>query len=451
MKIHFIGIGGIGVSALAQYYLAKRHTVSGSDLRASEITEQLQAQGITISTGDPNPSLVTQDIDLVVFSPAIPENHAERQAALRQGIEQLSYPQALGRLTREHTTITVSGCHGKSTTTSMIGILLAKARLNPTVIVGTKVKEFESSNFRMGGYPDTKYKIQDTKYLVIEADEHFGSFLNYNPTIAVVTNIERDHLDYYKTLGNIKETFKTFIAKLPKEGTLVINKDDAEAKTIVPKKHPYKTTWYTTKGKDAKALAPIMRLPGQHNLSNAMATLQVARILNIPDKVSFTALSAYQGSWRRFEIFSLKNPKPYTLISDYGHHPTEVRVTVQAAREKWPAKKIWLVFQPHQYQRTYYLWKDFVQVLSTLPVEKLILLDIYDVAGREETSIKKKVSSEKLAKAIDALYSPTIQQVEHYLQRNLQGGEIVMVMGAGDIYNLTLALTREHPKGKIQV
>src|SRR3989338_2917817 len=335
MKIHFIGIGGIGVSALAQYYLAKRHTVSGSDLRASEITEQLQAQGITISTGDPNPSLVTQDIDLVVFSPAIPENHAERQAALRQGIEQLSYPQALGRLTREHATITVSGCHGKSTTTSMIGILLTRAGLDSTVIVGTKVKEFGNSNCRVG----------KGKYLVIEADEHFGSFLNYSPTIAVITNIERDHLDYYKTLGNIKKAFKAFIAKLPKGGTLVINKDDKEAKTIVPRKHPYAVAWYTTRDKDAKHLTSVMRLPGKHNVSNAMAALRVARTLGVTDKVSFASLSSYQGSWRRFETFKLQTPKPYTLVSDYGHHPTEIKVTVQAAREKWPKKKIWLVFQ----------------------------------------------------------------------------------------------------------
>lgn len=447
MKIHFIGIGGIGVSALAQYYLAKGHIVSGSDLRSSEITEQLQSKGIKISTGDPNPNLVTQDIDLVIFSPAVQENHAERRSALQQGIEQLSYPQALGRLTSEHTTITVSGCHGKSTTTAMIGILLTKAGLDPTVIVGTKVKEFNNSNCRVG----------KGKYLVIEADEHFGSFLNYSPTIAVVTNIERDHLDYYKTLGNIKKAFTTFIAKLPKEGTLVINKDDKEAKTIVPKKHPYKIIWYTTKDKDAKTLAHTMRLPGEHNVSNAMSALQVARILNIPDKISFASLSSYQGSWRRFEIFSVKNPKPYILVSDYGHHPTEIKVTVQAARKQWPKKKIWLVFQPHQYQRTYYLWKDFVQILSTLPIEKLILIDIYDVAGREEGSIKEKVSSAKLIKAIqkqkpryEILYTPTILTAEEFLKKNIRGQEVVMIMGAGDIYNLTLALTKKHPKGKIK-
>ena len=322
----------------------------------------------------------------------------------------------------------------------MIGILLWRAGLDPTVIVGTKVKEFGNSNCRVG----------KGKYLVIEADEHFGSFLNYSPTIAVITNIERDHLDYYKTLGNIKKAFKAFIAKLPKGGTLVINKDDKEAKTIVPRKHPYAVAWYTTRDKDAKHLTSVMRLPGKHNVSNAMAALRVARTLGVTDKVSFASLSSYQGSWRRFETFKLQTPKPYTLVSDYGHHPTEIKVTVQAAREKWPKKKIWLVFQPHQYQRTFYLWKDFVKVLSTLPVERLILTDIYDVAGREGEGLYKKVSSAKLARTLqerkleyEVLHIPTLLETEKFLRKTIRGQEVVMVMGAGDIYNLTLKLTKE--------
>ncbi len=331
----------------------------------------------------------------------------------------------------------------------------------------------------MGGIPDNRYPPSPRlrragKILVIEADEHFASFLNYWPKIIVLTTIEADHLDYWKTLKNLLKGFKQYTTHIPQDGTLVVNKDDRNIQKILNPK--YKIQKYSSEQPEAKKLRKILKIPGEHNVSNALAALAVARILGIKDTTSFKALGQFHGTWRRFEIFDLKigNCK-LKIVSDYGHHPTEVKVTVQAAREKWPAssagrpgKKIWLIFQPHQYQRTYYLWKNFIRVLSTLPVEKLILTDIYDVAGREETSIKKKVSSEKLVKAIEncklkianypVVYISTLSAIESYLKQNLKGGEVVMVMGAGDIYNLTLrlcsgqalALTRKHLKGKIQ-
>src|SRR3989338_3892083 len=276
MRIHFIGIGGIGVSALARYYLTRGHIVSGSDLVETEITQALKGKGAVISIGPHQAGNVPFNADRACYSPAVQRTNPEREEAERIGERRsgaarvdlssesenhfavLSYPEAIGELTKSHYVVAVSGTHGKSTTTAMIGLILERAGLDPTVIVGTKVKEFGNSNCRIG----------EGKYLVIEADEHFGSFLNYSPTIAVITNIERDHLDYYKTLGNIKKAFKAFIAKLPKEGSLVINKDDKEAKTIVPQHHPYNVAWYTTRGADAKKLASAMRLPGKHNVSN---------------------------------------------------------------------------------------------------------------------------------------------------------------------------------------
>ncbi len=473
MKIHFIGIGGIGVSALAKYYLTKGYQVSGCDLVASETTEQLEKMGAQVCIGLPAKTRCFElqqksydrrksvgTFDQIIYSPAVPQNHPELLKTKNYKLKTLSYPEALGELTKIYDTIAISGTHGKSTTTSMIGLLLIKAGLNPTVIVGTKLKEFGNSNFRMGGYPDTKYQIRDTKYLVIEADEHFASFLNYWPKIIVLTTIEADHLDYWKTLKNLMRGFQKYISRLPQNGVLVANKDDKNIRALLRSKDNNFPTavgkllhWFSLKQREATELRKILKVPGEHNVSNALAALAVARVLGIKDATSFRALREFQGTWRRFETFTLRQAqgRPYTLVSDYGHHPTEIQVTVKAAREKWPVKKIWLVFQPHQYQRTYYLWKDFVKVLSTLPVEKLILTDIYDVAGREETSIKKKVSSQKLVedtknyqlktKNFDILYIPTIQQVEQYLKHNLQGGEVVMVMGAGDIYNLTLALT----------
>ncbi|MBI2113301.1 MAG: hypothetical protein HYT50_01865, partial [Candidatus Wildermuthbacteria bacterium] len=374
------------------------------------------------------------------YSPAVPKTHPERE----NDIPQQSYPEALGELTRSHYTIAISGTHGKSTTTSMIGLLLVHAGLDPTIIVGTKLKELDPSQSS-----GSNCRVGKSKYLVIEADEHFASFLNYSPAIAVLTTVEADHLDYYKTLANILKTFKKYILRVPKNGYAVANKDDINTKKILA---GYKgdIAFYSPKQKEAARLRKNLKIPGEHNVANALAALAVARILKIPDAKSFSSLLRYQGAWRRFEIFKVKTPKPfgaaqgkpYTLVSDYGHHPTEVRVTVEAARKKWKKEKLWLVFQPHQYLRTHLLWKDFVQVLSHLPVDKLILADIYDVAGREEKNAKQKVSSEKLAKFCNALYIPGAKQIEEYLEKNLTGGEIVMVMGAGDIYNLTIRLTR---------
>jgi len=269
MKIHFIGIGGIGVSALAQYYLAKRHQVSGSDLASSEIIELLKKKGAKILTGKHQAKNLPKNADLVVYSPAVQLDNSELIEAKKCRIKCQSYPEALGELTKQYYTIAISGTHGKSTVVAMIGLILAKAGLDPTVILGTKLKEFGNSNFRMG----------KSKYLVIEADEWQASFLNYWPKIIVLTNIEREHLDYYKNLKDILRTYKEFISHLPKEGIVVTSKNL----------------------KGTEKLRKILKVPGKHNLSNALLALKTARVLKIPDKISFKALSEYKGAWRRFE------------------------------------------------------------------------------------------------------------------------------------------------------
>ena len=442
LKIHFIGIGGIGVSALARYYLEKGAKVTGSDLVSSEITEALKKMGAKIFIGPHLARNVLAHTDLVVYSPAVPRDNPELEGAKKLRIKCQSYPEALGELTKKYFTIAVSGTHGKSTTTAMIGLLLTKAGFDPTVIVGTKVKEFGNSNYRAG----------KSKYLVIEACEYDESFLNYYPNIIVITNIEAEHLDYFKTFNNVLKAFKKFVKKLPKDGILIVD----EAKASSPRfarlrlarvnEKKYKKT-----EKDAVKLRRVLKVLGEHNISNALSALAVARALKIPDKVSCQALSEYKGSWRRFEIIKILSPKPYTLISDYGHHPTQIKATLQAARDKWPDREIWCVFQPHQYQRTFYLFKDFVKVFRQAPVDKLIITDIYDVAGREEKEIKKKVNSEKLVKAINknwVTYLPK-KEIINYLKKNLRGGEMVVVMGAGDIYNLVTNLTEKRRRKKI--
>ncbi len=414
LKIHLIGIGGIGISALARYYLAQGHQLSGSDLASSEITQALKKKGVSFG------GIGYRQTDLVVYSPAVPENNPELKKARESGIKCLSYPQALGELTKKYFTIAVSGTHGKSTTSVMIGIILVKAGLDPTVIVGTKVKEFGDSNYRMG----------KSKYLLIEADEHFGSFLNYWPKIIVLTNIEKDHLDYYKNFKNLTRTFQKYISHLPKDGTLIMNKSLGVTIPTAVKNVRH----FSLEQKNAKKLKNILKVPGEHNIANALAALAAARALKISDKISFRALSEFRGCWRRFEIIR-RNP---IIVSDYAHHPTEIKATLRAAREKWPKKEIWCVFQPHQYQRTYYLFNDFVKVLRQAPVDKIIITDIYDVAGREEKKIKKKVGAEKLAKAVKnskVIYLAK-DKIINYLKKNLGGREVVIIMGAGDIYKL---------------
>ena len=433
-KVHFIGIGGIGVSALARYYLKKGCNISGSDLVDSEITKALKKLGAKIFIGKHKAKNLAKDVDLVIYSPAVPKDNPELLKAKNYKIETKSYPQALGELTKKRFTIAVCGSHGKSTVTAMIGLILTKAKLDPTVILGTKLKEFGNSNCRVGR----------GKYLVIEADEYKESFLNYWPKIIVLLNIEYDHPDYFKNLAHYTKAFEKFTLHLPKNGILVANKDDKNTKKLISKlkkkKVRFKIETFSLKDKKTKILKKILKIPGEFNVSNALSALKVAKILKIPEKVALKALSQFKGTWRRFDVKIAKlGGKRFVLINDYGHHPTQVRETIRAAREKFKKKKIILIYQPHQYQRTFFLFDDFVKVFREIPTTQTIITDIYTVKGRESKKIMKKVSSQKLVKATNrenTIYLPK-RKIINYLKRNLKGGEVVIFMGAGDIYELS--------------
>jgi len=447
MKIHFIGIGGIGVSALARYYFKKGNQVSGSDLVSSEITQALKKLGVKIFIGKHKAQNLVKDVDLVVYSPAISRDNPELKKARQLRIKRrnnelgiMSYPEALGELTKKHFTIAVSGTHGKSTTTAMIALILIKAGLDPTVIIGTKMKELDlpagGSNCRVG----------KNRYLIIEADEWQASFLKYFPQIIVLTSIEKEHMDFFKDLNHVRKVYKEYISHLPKNGVLIANKDYKEVFKISQRfAKSINCQFYSLKQKEAKKIKNLLQVPGEHNVSNALAALTVARTLKIPDKISFKALSEYKGTWRRFEIIQ---KKPFILISDYAHHPTKVRVTLKAAREKFPEKKIWCIYQPHQYQRTFYLWDDFIKVFKKAPVDKLIITDIFDVAGREKKEIKKKINSKKLVKAVNKSCSIYLkkEKIVSFLKENVKRGEVVIIMGAGDIYLLDRKLTKRENK-----
>jgi len=442
-KIHFIGIGGIGVSALAKYYLKKGWQVSGSDLSFSEITDDLKNQGARISVGKHKAKSLSKDTDLVIYSPAVSKNNLELVAAKRFGIKYLSYPQALGQLTREYYTIAVSGTHGKSTTTAMIGLLLKEAKLDPTVIVGTKVREFNNFTPHLPTSRDgagSNCRMGESKYLVIEADEWQASFLNYSPKIIILTNIEREHLDYYKNLSHILNTYRKYLRRLSKEGILIANKDDKNVYKLAKENKKLKVIFYSLKQKETGKVKKVLKIPGTHNASNALAVLAVAKVLNISDRVFLKALSKYKGTWRRFEEKkAIIGNKKITIISDYAHHPTEIKATLAAVKEKFRKRKIFAIFQPHQYQRTFFLFDEFVKSFNL--ADEVILTNIFDVVGRETEKISKKVSAQELADNIkkqgkNCHFIANFRKIPQFIKKRLKSNDIVLIMGAGDIYKL---------------
>lgn len=442
MKIHFVGIGGIGISAVAQYYRALGHHVTGTNLEHTEIIEAMRRRDIDVFVGaheEYAPRLRQMQLDLVVHNPAVPENNPELVEAKRLGVKIMSTPQLLGEMTKERYTIAICGSHGKSTTTSMLAVAMINLGLDPTVIVGTALKEFGDSNFRLG----------KSKYLLIEADEYKSSFLNYWPKVIVCTNIEPDHLDYFKNFGNIVKNFQQFISHLGSDGYLVCSKDDSVKKILKIKKDAkFRTIGYSKKQRDAAAVKRALSVPGLHNISNALAALEVCRILEKKDKDILPAITHYHGAWRRFETSEIKvytqaGPKDATFITDYGHHPTEILSTLQACREKYKGRKIIAINQPHQYQRTLSLKKDFIKAYKTASKKKyfdqLIITDIYDVKGRENEVIKQKINAQILAAACKdkKISYMRKEEVKDWVKREVKGNEVIIMLSAGDFYKLS--------------
>lgn len=417
MKYYFIGIGGIGVSAVAQYFLAQGNEVFGSDLAKSEITEMLEKKGIKIFIGENDAKNITETMpDIVAYSPAVLPDNPELQKAKDLNIICKSSPELLGEITKEKYTIAICGSHGKSTTASMLALVLKDAKLDPTVIIGTKVKELGDSNFRYG----------KSQYLIIEADEYKRSFLNHWPKIIVLTNIEIDHLDYFKDLDDLKSAYKDFIAKLPENGWLILNNS-------VPIEFDQKNS---IRYRDEIKLN--LQVAGKYNQENANACLQVAKILEIDEKQAIESLQNYKGAWRRLEEKVVElNGKKVIQISDYGHHPTQLVETVKGIKEKYPDKHIVCVYQPHQYQRTLFFYDRFLEGIKQCQkmTDEFILTDIYDVAGREDVEAKSKVSAQVLAQDTGVKYIAK-QDLNVYLSDNAKDNEVLLIISAGDFYTL---------------
>lgn len=430
--IHCIGIGGIGVSALARYYLANGAAVSGSDLAASEITKALAEQGATIVIGNHSALNLPPGTTRVIHTAATQKTNPELKEAKRRKLETRTYAEAVGDLTRQYHTVTVSGSHGKSTTTAMTSLVMEEGYLDPTVIIGTKMREYGDSNFRAG----------KGSHLVLEADEWNKSFLHYSPHIAVVTNIDAEHLDTYKTVEAVGDAFSEYLAKVPKDGKIIANADDPRTNAVA-KKFGKKVAWYSLKDKEAATVKPLLKVPGSHNVSNALAALTAGRALGIAEPDILRALAKFCGTWRRFEMKGLY--KGAHLVSDYGHHPREITATLAAARERFPLRRVWCVFQPHQHQRLKYLWNDFIPAFDL--ADRVVLLPVYDVAGRETARARQAVSSLKLAEVLqergkDAWHSASFEEAKKFLDTELRRGDVLLVMGAGDIYNLTTQLAQ---------
>lgn len=424
---HFIGVGGIGMSALAQWYQGQGWTVTGSDAASSVVTDFLSAHGIPVMVS-PDGGQVPEDAEQVIYSTAVPDAHPERLAARERGVQAQSYPEALGAVTAHYKTIAICGTHGKSTTTAMTALLLIAAGLDPTVIVGTRMDEFGGNNFRAGASP----------WLVIEADEYKKAFLYHHPYIVACLNVEADHLDVYRSFDEIKDTFLSFFTRVSPGGALVVNTDDAFLSRVRPPEGVELKGVSSSDGR-ARELQPLA-VPGEHNRANARAADAIGEVLGVDTDIRTQALRAFSGTWRRFEHKGTW--RGAQVYDDYAHHPTEVRAALSGARERYPDSRIVCVFQPHQTHRLDLLFDDFVRAFQDADV--VIVTETYRVKGREDEHVGAHTAAE-LASAVEtkkpAVYAADLERAHALLEEEVKAGDVIVFMGAGDITALATRLT----------
>lgn len=415
-KAHFVGIGGIGVSAIARMMLAEGKIVSGSDVSESVIINELGKLGAKIFLGH-NVKNVADNVDLLVYTPAVTEENPELKKAKELNIPAFSYPEMLGLISRNKYTIAVSGAHGKTTTTAMIGKILEDVKLGPTIIVGSLMNG-KRTNFTSG----------KGEFFVVEACEYKKSFLNLNPKIIVITNIDNDHLDYYGNLENIKKAFAEFASKLPEDGYLICDPNDENLKEVI---NSVKSNIinYTKINNNFN-----LKIPGAHNIKNAQTAMAVAKILDVETEEAIKSLNNFSGTWRRFEHKG-KTKKGVLVYDDYGHHPTEIKATLKGVREFFGGRKIWCVFQPHLYSRTKLLLEDFAKSFGD--ADEIILADIYAAREPKDESINSEMLAERIA-ANDghAIYLNSLDKIAKFLVENTKKGDVVITMGAGDIFKV---------------
>ena len=459
--IHFVGIGGAGMSGIAEVLLNLGYSVSGSDLRASAVTARLAQLGATIQPGHAPEHVAGSDV--VVISSAVAEDNPEVMAARAARVPVVPRAEMLAELMRFRYGIAVAGTHGKTTTTSLIASLLAEGGLDPTFVIGGRLNS-AGANARLGA----------GRYLVAEADESDASFLFLQPMLAVVTNIDADHLSTYGgDFERLRETFIEFLHHLPFYGLAVLCADDPQVRAILPRLSRPVLTYGTSEDCDVRATgivpeglrthflahlpnlrAPLpitLNLPGRHSVLNALAAMTVAHELGVEETAIRRALRNFQGIGRRFQQhgeLALPGGGSATVMDDYGHHPREIQAVLNALRGAWPERRLVLAFQPHRFSRTRDLFDDFAQVLSE--VDTLILLDVYPagekpIAGADGRSLSRAI---RVRGKVDPIFVEQTADLPAVLPDLLREGDLLLLMGAGDIGAMAVQLGREGLPGE---
>jgi len=440
-KIHFVGIGGIGMSGIAEVLINLGYQVSGSDLKESDITRRLASLGGTIAYGHRAENLA--EVDVVVTSTAVNQENPEVQEAHRRKIPVIPRAEMLAELMRMKYGVAIAGTHGKTTTTSMVATVLSAGDIDPTVVIGGRLDSI-GSNAKLG----------QGKFLVAEADESDGSFLKLSPTIAVVTNIDEDHMDYYQDLDEIRAIFVDFINKVPFYGLVVLCLDDENIQGIIPDVKKRMVTYGMTSQADfmatgieheadrtsfsvhyrGKELGRLnIRMPGRHNVLNALAAVAVGMELDMPFAAIAEGFHDFGGVGRRFQIKG--EAQEIMVVDDYGHHPVEIKATLAAAKSGW-SRRVVAVFQPHRYTRTQALFDEFLTAFYQ--ADHVAVMDIY-AAGEEPIA---EASAEKLADGINGhghkscCYTGDAEATIEHLQAVLQPGDILITLGAGNVWQV---------------
>ncbi len=450
VHVHFIGIGGISMSGLAAILLNENFTISGSDAKESALTIWLSKLGASIVYGQ-RASNITDDIDAVVYTAAIHPDNPEFLAAQKKGIPMLSRAELLGQLMRNYNMpVAVAGTHGKTTTTSMLAHLMMAGGLDPTISVGGILQSI-GGNIRIGS----------SDVFLTEACEYTNSFLELSPSIGIILNIEADHLDFFRDLDDIRHSFRRFAEKIPADGTLILESGISDPEFFT-RNLPCRVVTFglhsggyhaadITYGECGTASFTLVKdgvpsgtyrlsVPGEHNVSNAVAALAAGDLLSIPREKMAAGLLDFTGTDRRFQ--KKGEFSGITVVDDYAHHPTEIRATLRAAAN-YPKNTLWCVFQPHTYSRTKALLDDFAEALSL--ADKVVLADIYAARESDNLGISSDTLREKIAaKGKDVWYFPTFGEIEEFLLKNCAPGDIILTMGAGDIVKVGEDLLKKH-------
>lgn len=441
--IYFIGIGGISMSGLAEILASRGHQVSGTDVKETAVTKHLQSLGIHINFGH-RAENITDDITLVVYTAAIHDDNPELRAAHEKGIRIMDRAHLLGQIMDEyHDSVAVSGTHGKTTTTSMVSEILLAAEKDPTITVGGILPTI-GSNLRIGNSP----------YFVAEACEYFDSFLQFNPFIAIILNVESDHLDYFKTLENIRRSFHAFAQRVPDNGLLVISEkiDNVEELTDGLTCHvetfglSEKANWraenivHEADGRNsfdvyhngAFFTTIHLHIPGEHNITNALAAIGASAFLGAAPEDCVKGLHHYTGTERRFQLKGKKDG--ITVIDDYAHHPTEIKAALAAAQNV-QHNTTWCVFQPHTFSRTRFLFDEFGEAFGD--ADEIIIADIFAARETDDGTVSAAQLAERIAQTgKSARYVGDFAAIEAYLREHCKSGDLLMTVGAGDVYKI---------------